>query len=76
MTEVRRRKKQVTKAAVLEALNDMSGDRHPRNQTLIGRFMRCKEWQHANHILINALSAGMHRGTPLSEPPGSQPPPS
>jgi hypothetical protein len=67
--------KAAAKAAVLEELDRLGGNRHPRNQTVIERFMRCRDWQAANKILISALTTDgrWRRGTPLSTPPGSLP---
>lgn len=69
--------KQKGKEAVLHELAQLAHDRHPRrNQTLIGRFARCGEYQAATKLLIEALGAAGRRqsGTCLSPPPGWLPP--
>ena len=71
-----KRRKEAAKRAVLDELELLSEDRHPRNQTLIARFARCSDYQRATRLLAEALgtAARWQRGSPLSPPPGWLPP--
>ena len=72
----RRRSKELTKQAVLAELDKLRQGRHARYQTLVGRFARCQEAQHAAALLTAAAqaSARAYNRTPLAAPPGSLPP--
>jgi len=69
------RKKKARKA-VLNALERLSEDRHPRNQTLLARFARCQDLQQTAISFARAVDAERRaRGaTPLAPPPGWLPP--
>lgn len=62
--------------AVLEALERLSEDRHPRNQTLLARFARCEDLQQVALSFARAVDAERraHSATPLAPPPGWLPP--
>jgi len=72
-SKVRREK---AKQAVLAELKRRSGDRHPRNQTLLARFARCPQFQHAAIVISRAVDAERraYSATPLAPPPGWLPP--
>ena len=72
----RRRSKELTKQAVLAELEKLRQGRHARYQTLVGRFARCQEAQHAAALLTAAAqaSARAYNRTPLAAPPGWLPP--
>ena len=69
-------RKQEAKQAVLGQLDLLVEDRHPQNQTLMARFVRCRDYQAATGLLHEALGAmGRWRnGTALAPPPGWLPP--
>ena len=69
-----RRRKQ--KQAVLAELARLAEGRHPRNQTLMARFARCRELQSLPVTLARAVEAEHRAGnaTPLAPPPGWLPP--
>ena len=71
--DVRRKK---AKEAVLNALERLSGDRLPRNQTLLARFARCQDLQQTAISFARAVDAERraHGATPLAPPPGWLPP--
>ena len=64
------------KQAVLAELEKLRQGRHARYQTLVGRFARCQEAQHAAALFAAAVetSARAYNRTPLAAPPGSLPP--
>ena len=65
------RKHKATKA-VLDELERLGEDRHPRNQTLLARFARCQHLQQAALSFARAVDAERraHSATPLAPPPG------
>ena len=69
-------RKKKAKKEVLNALERLSGDRHPRIQTLIARFARCQDLQQTAISFARAVDAERRaRGaTPLAPPPGWLPP--
>jgi len=69
-------RKQEAKQAVLGELELLVEDRHPRNQTLMARFERCRDDQAASGLLHEALGAmgQWRKGTALAPPPGWLPP--
>ena len=69
-------RKQEAKQAVLGELELLVEDRHPQNQTLMARFVRCRDYQAATGLLHEALVAMRRRrkGTALAPPPGWLPP--
>ena len=69
-------RKKKAKKAVLNALERLSGDRLPRNQTLLARFARCHNFQQTALAFARAVDAERraHGATPLGPPPGWQPP--
>src|SRR5881397_841964 len=71
-----RKAKELTKQAVLTELERLRQGRHARYQTLVGRFARCQEAQHAATLLAAAVaaSARAYNRTPLDAPPGWLPP--
>ena len=71
-----RGRKEGAKQAVLDELELLAKDRHPRNQTLMARFARCGDYQAANRLLQEALGnmGRWQKGTPLAPPPGWLPP--
>jgi hypothetical protein len=69
-------RKEKAKKAVLDELERLSDDRHPRNQTLLVRFARCLDLQHVSLSFARAVDAE-RRGrsaTPLAPPQGWLPP--
>ena len=71
-----RTSKEVTKQAVLAELEKLRQGYHARYQTLVGRFARCQEAQHAAALFSAAVdaTARAYNRTPLAAPPGSLPP--
>jgi len=71
-----RKSQELTKEAVLTELERLRQGRHARYQTLVGRFARCQEAQHAAALFAAAVaaSARAYNGTPLAAPPGALPP--
>jgi hypothetical protein len=71
--------KEKARKAVLDELERLSEDRHPRrssNQTLLARFARCQDLQQTALSFARAVDAE-RRGrsaTPLAPPPGWLPP--
>jgi len=69
-------RKEDAKTAVLRELEQLTQDRHPRNQNLVRRFARCPHIQRSVELLSSAVkrndrwSGGIH----LSPPPGWLPP--
>ena len=68
--------KEVTKRAVLAELERLRQGRHARYQTLVGRFVRCRDWQQAASLCAAAFEASTrtYNRTPLDAPPGWLPP--
>jgi hypothetical protein len=66
----------VTKRAVLVELETLRQGRHARYQTLVGRFARCQDLQHAAALCAAAVEASTrtYNRTPLDAPPGWLPP--
>jgi hypothetical protein len=67
MSKNRSQRKEEVKKAVLRDLELLAQDRHPRNQTLLARFTRCKDFQKATNALATALGAvgaGLQHGPP------------
>jgi hypothetical protein len=64
------------RTAVLDELDRLTEERHPRNQTLVGRFARCQDLKQT--VLSFARAADAERrarsATPLAPPPGWLPP--
>ena len=71
-----RRPKELTKQAVLAELERLRQGRHARYQTLVGRFAKCQETQHAAALFAAAVEASgrAYNRTPLAAPPGWFPP--
>ncbi len=69
------RKQKATKV-VLDELERLTEDRHPRNQTLLARFARCQNLQQTALSFARAVDAEKraHNATPLAPPPGWLPP--
>jgi len=72
----RRGRKEQAKQAILGELELLAQDRHPRNQTLMARFVKCGDCQTANRLLHEALGTigRRQKGAPLSPPAGWLPP--
>ena len=64
------------KKAVLDELDRLGEDRHPRNQTLLARFARCQDLQQIALSFARAVDAERrtHNAAPLAPPPGWLPP--
>ena len=71
-----RKSRKLTKKAVLAELERLRQGRHARYQTLVGRFARCQEAQHASGLFAAGVEASTraYNRTPLAAPPGSLPP--
>jgi hypothetical protein len=71
-----KRRKEDAKTAVLRELEQLNQDRHPRNQSLVRRFVRCGKLQEPVQILARAVegSGRWSSGTHLTAPPGWLPP--
>jgi len=69
-------RKERARKAVLEELERLGEDRHPRNQTLFARFARCPDLQQTALSFARAVDAERHThsATPLAPPPGWLPP--
>jgi len=69
-------RKEKAKKAVLNEIERLTEDRHPRNQTLLARFARCQDLQQTALSFARAVDAERRRGsaTPLAPPPGWLPP--
>jgi ubiquitin len=68
--------KEVTKQAVPAELDNLRQGRQARYQTLLGRFVRCPDWQRAAALCAAAVeaSARAYNVTPLDAPAGWLPP--
>jgi hypothetical protein len=67
--------KEVTKQAVLAELERLRQGRHPRYRTLLERFARCPDWQHAAALAAaTEASACAYNAKPLDAPAGWLPP--
>jgi hypothetical protein len=71
-----KRKKEVTKRAVLAELERLRQGRHACYQTLVGRFARCPEQKSVAALFAAAVEASgrTNNRTPLDAPPGWLPP--
>ncbi len=65
-------RKEKARKAVLDELERLNEDRHPRNQTLLARFVRCQDLQQTALSFARAVDAERraHSATPLAPPPG------
>ena len=68
--------KEKARKAVLDELERLNEDRHPRNQTLLARFARCQDLQQTALSFARAADAERRSrsATPLAPPPGWLPP--
>ena len=57
----RRKSSKVTREAVLAELALMAEGRHPEWQNIMGRFVRCPQFQQACKILADAIQVEAHR---------------
>ena|SRR5437588_12194588 len=57
MSRTRSKSDELTKQAVLAELEKLRQGRHARYQTLVGRFARCQEAQHAATLFSAAVEA-------------------
>ena len=76
MSRTRSKSDELTKQAVLAELGKLRQGRHARYQTLVGRFARGQEAQHAAALFAAAVEASgrAYNRTPLAAPPGWFPP--
>ena len=67
---------QKAKKVVLDELERLGEDCHPRNQTLLARFIQCPHLQQSALVISRAVDAERHThsATPLAPPPGWLPP--
>jgi hypothetical protein len=65
-------RRQEAKRAVVNTLERLMEDGHPRNQTLIARYARCRRLQTTAALFAAAVdaSARAYNRTPLAAPPG------
>ena len=69
-------RRQKPKKVVLDELERLGEDCHPRNQTLLARFIQCAHLQQSALVMSRAVDAERraHSATPLAPPPGWLPP--
>ncbi len=65
-------RKERGRKAVLDELERLGEERHPRNQTVLARFARCQDLQRTALTFARAVDAGrrIHSATALAPPVG------
>jgi hypothetical protein len=61
MRKITPRKSKITREAVLAELALMAEGRHPECQNIMGRFVRCPQFQQASKSLADAIQMESYR---------------